>query len=65
MKSLCTKLNAEVDVVSVPSSAHRSFKETVIHCEASGKRSELTCTLLIVRMLIMQVTDVDVGKDKW
>ena len=28
MKSLHTKLNAEVDVVSVPNGAYRSFKKT-------------------------------------
>ena len=65
VKSLCTKLDAEVSVVSAPNSAYRSFKETVICCEASGKGSKHTCTLMIVRMLIMHVTDVDVGKDKW
>ena len=29
MKSLRTRLNAEVDVVSVPNGAYRSFKETL------------------------------------
>ena len=29
MKSLRTKLNAEVDVVSVPNGAYRSFTETL------------------------------------
>ena len=40
VKSLRTKLNAEVDVVSVPNGAYRSFKETVICCEASGKENK-------------------------
>ena len=30
VKSLHTKLNAEVDVVSVPNGAYRSFEETLL-----------------------------------
>jgi hypothetical protein len=40
VKSLRTKLNADVDVVSVPNGAYRSFKETVICGEASGKEKK-------------------------
>ena len=29
MKALCTKLNAEVEVVSVPNRAYRSFNDTL------------------------------------
>ena len=59
MKSLRTRLNAEVDVVSVPNGAYRSFTETIICCEASGKENKQYHVFYCLwGVLVMQVTDV-------
>ena len=65
MKSLRTRLNAEVDVVSVPNGAYRSFTETVICCEASSKETNNIMYFIAWGggALVMQVTDVG-GVDK-
>ena len=63
MKSLRTKLNAEVDVVSVPNGAYRSFTETLSSVVKQVVRKQVSCVLLFVGILVMQVTDVD-GVDK-
>ena len=62
VKSLHTRLNAEVDVVSVPNGAYRSFKETVVCCEARCKENEMLI-LIFVNAVVMQVADVE-GVDK-
>jgi hypothetical protein len=45
VKSLRTKLNAEVDVVSVPNGAYRSFKETLssVVKQVVRKRNNVMC----------------------
>ena len=59
MKSLRTRLNAEVDVVSVPDSAYRSFKETRSSVvKQVVRKTNNIMYLLLVRILVMQVTDV-------
>ena len=63
VKSLRTKLNAEVDVVSVPNGAYRSFTETLSSVVKQVVRKTRSCVLMFVGILVMQVTDVD-GVDK-
>ena len=46
MKSLRTKLNAEVDVVSVPNGVYRSF-ETVVCYEACCKENEMLILIIV------------------
>ena len=60
MKSLRTRLNAEVDVVSVPNGAYRSFTETLssVVKQVVRKTNNIMYFLLLVGVLVMQVTDV-------
>ena len=55
MKSLRARLNAEVDVVSVPNGAYRSFKETLSSVVKQVVRNVMH--FIACRILVMQVTD--------